>query len=67
MIARGELEVVQFGRVIRIPRRVGDRMLKGLGGEDLNSNPPNHRAVGRCACGSKLTTEHGGSAIRASP
>ena len=33
MIARGELEVVRFGRVIRIPRRVGDRMLKGLGGE----------------------------------
>ena len=32
MIARGELEVVRFGRAIRIPRRVGDRMLKGLGG-----------------------------------
>lgn len=33
MIARGELEVVRFGRVIRIPRRVGDRMLKGLGSD----------------------------------
>ena len=31
MIARGELEAVRFGRAIRIPRRVGDRMLKGLG------------------------------------
>ena len=33
MIARGELEAVRFGRVLRISRRVGDRMLKGLGGE----------------------------------
>ena len=31
MIARGELEAVRFGRAIRIPRHVGDRMLKGLG------------------------------------
>jgi hypothetical protein len=29
MIARNEIKVIRFGRIIRIPPREGDRLLKG--------------------------------------